>query len=532
VAFLGCWYFLYSNVRFAADDYMYIAFSDSAVSNVWDYYFIGNGRLLINLLESFLMKFDRYALVVICPLVMALFAWLISKFAGMLSGRQNKYVYIVSLVCLAAIDVLLAQEVFYWLSGAVTYLFSSAMFVAVLIIFLYLKQNPDVSATKKAGLIILCTICSLSMEQFSLISTGFIFVALVYEFISTKKIRKLHLLLFVLCALATISTLFAPASFIRLGDNSATEAGFNLASLVTSLMDAVFFNYSSASAMRFVAVIAFLEIVLFIRAKKKFWIVASAVELAVVGAVSFAKIESFVLVAFGLAVFLVTTVAALVITADKKETAVYTVSLLVLSYMSQVFMLVGNLHHDRIYRISYTVIIAYIILAAYLASKVEDVKAASAAFVVLLMFISTYAMMVALLTFIVFSVFVKNEKLNVVAMCFIAFAVICWSLIPNAIRLEPYARLADYNEAQLRSGEDEIVIRCVREEDMEVIYYPNYIVRISEENLGVDGGYYAKFFRDYNGNIFRNYYGLTDEQVVRIEYIEGDVLDFLANVGY
>lgn len=527
LVFLGCWYFLYSNVRLAADDYMYVAFSDSVIPSVWNYYFVGNGRLFINLIEAFLMKFDRYALIVITPPIMLLFAGLIGKLANMLSGKKNKYVYVVALTALAGMDVLLAQEVFYWLSGAVTYLFSSTMFVASLIIFLYLKQNPDISRGRKAGLVVLCTVCALAMEQFSLMTTGFIFVALVYELISTKKIKKLHLLVFVLCAVTTLSTIFAPASFVRVVDNSATEVGFSVASLITSLMDAVFFNYSSSSAIRFVAVISLLEVVLFIKQKKKFWAIASGVELVVVGLISLAKIESFVLVAFGLFVFLLSTIGALVIAAKNKETAVHTVSLLVLAYMSQVFMLLGELHHDRIYRISYTVVIMYIILIVYFASKMEDVKVASAVSIVLLMFISTYAMGVALLTFVVFATFVKNDKLNVVAMSLISLAVICWSLIPNAIKLAPYARLVDYNEAQLRSGKDEIVIQCVKEEDMEVIYYPNYLIRITEENLGTDGGYYAKFFRNYDGSIFRNYYGLTDDQIVRIEHIESDVSDFL-----
>lgn len=532
VVFLGCWYFLYSNVRLAADDYMYLAFSENAFSNVWDYFFIGNGRFFINLLESLLMKLDRHAIIVLCPLVMILLSWLVSKLAKMLSGVENKYVYVASLTALAAMDVLLAQEVFYWLSGAVTYLFSSAMFVASLIIFLYVKQNPELSKGKKAGLVILCVLCALSMEQFALMTTGFIFFALVHELISTKRIKKLHILIFALCAIATLSSLLAPASLVRLGDNSTSGAGMSVASLVTKLMDAVFFNYSSASAMRFVLAISVLGFVLFIRNKKIFWAVASGVEIAVVLAISIFKIESFILVAFGLVVFLVTTVAVLAVTAKDKQTAVYTISLFALAYMSQVFMLVDNLHHDRIYRISYTVVLVYIILAVYLASKLEDVKAVSAVAVLMLMFIGMYAFSVAALTFVVFSVFVRNEKFNTAAMCIISLAVICWSLIPNANALDPYAQLADYNEAQLRSGKDEIVIHCVKEDNMEVIYYSNYLVRITEENFGLDGGYYAKFFRDYDGNIFRNYYGVTDEQVVRIEYIEGDISDFLVKVGY
>jgi hypothetical protein len=532
VFFLAGWYFLYSQVRLAADDYMYAFFSENALTSTVSYYFVGNGRFFINLIETLLFKLDRYALIVIIPPVMIALAALISKLVNMLSGSKNKYVFVAALASLAAMDVLLAQEVFYWLSGAVTYLFSSVMFVASIIIFLYLKQNPDVPKGKKAVLVILCVLCALSMEQFALMTTGFIFFSLVYELITTKKIKKLHILIFVLCAVATLSSLLAPASLVRLGDNSTAEAGMSVASLVTSLMDAVFFNYSSSSAIRFVLIISLMEAALFIRSKRIFWAAAGCVEVAAVLVIHFARVESFVLVAFSLALFLVTTVAALITTADNKESAFGAISLLVLAYMSQVFMLVDNLHHDRIYRISYTVIIVYIILTAYFASKIGDAKAAAGVCVLLLAFISLYAMAVALLTLVVFTVFVKDEKLNSVAMGVIALAVIAWSLIPNARALAPYARLADYNEAQLRSGKDEIVIHCVREDDMDVIYYPNYLVRISEDNLSNDGGYYKKFTVDYDGNIFRHYYGLDDDQTVRIEYIEGSVSDFLESVGY
>ena len=533
IVFLGCWYFLYANVRLAADDHLYIAFSENVIPSVWNYYLVGNGRLVINLIESFLMKFDRYALIIINPLIMIVLAFLIHKLADMLTGKRNKYTYTLVLASIAAMDVMLAQEAHYWLSGSVTYLFSAVMFVATLIIFIYIKANPDISTKRKVGLVILCVLFTFSMEQFALMTAGFIFFAVVYELISTKKIKKLHLLLLGLCALAALSGILAPANFVRLDDNSAVDAGFSASKLVSSMLDAVFFNYSSPSAMRFVAVISVLALILFIRNGKRLLTLVSGVELAVIVLYSFAKLEGFVLVALGLVVFFVLVIGALIVAANSKQTAVYTISLVVLAYMSQVFMLVDKLHHDRIYRISYTVIVVYIIIAVYLASKLDNIAAAILTVSVLIMFVNPYAGLVLLVASLILLAFSKSNKVNLPALCVVSVLGICLSLIPEAVKLIPYTRLTDYNEAQLRSGNKEIILYNVKEEDMEVIYYCNFNARGGDKNFAVGKGYYEDFCPDdFEGGVFRNYYGLTDDQVVRIEFIEGDVSDFLESVGY
>ncbi|MBR5272073.1 MAG: hypothetical protein IKU25_01575 [Clostridia bacterium] len=529
--FLVCWYFLYSNVNFAADDYLYAAFSDNVFKSVWNYYFVGNGRILINLIEAFLMKFDKYLLVAISPLLMILLTALISKFVNMLSEKENKYVYVFTLISMAAMDVLLAQEVYYWLSATVTYLFSATMFVATLIIFFYLKANPDVSGKKKVGLVALCMLCTFSMEQFSLMTTGFITVMLVYELITTKKVKPLHLAIFALCAVATLSALVAPANFVRLDNNSGEGGGILSSATLSAVMDAIFFNYSSFSAMRFVALISVIALAIFICRKKKLLACISAAELLIAVLVSFAKVESFVLVALGLVLFLISIVGALVVSAKDGQTAVSTVTLMVLAYMSQAFMLVGQLHNDRMYRISYTVVLTYIILAAYLATKVR-LSVSLLGVAVLFAFVNIYVGLPLVVLALLPVIFTKTEKASVVLIWVFGVALICASLIPNAIKLDPYDRLVDYNEAQLRSGNKEITIYCVEEDDMDVIYYCNYMVRVLDSNLSVEGGYYETLCYDYDGVVFRNYYGLTDDQTVNIEYIDSNITEFLAEVGY
>ena len=533
VVFLGCWYFLYANVRLAADEHLYIAFSENIIPSVWNYYLVGNGRLVINLIEAFLMKFDRYALVVINPLLMLLLAFLISKLAKIFSCKENKYLYPFALGLIAAIDFMLAQEVFYWLSGSVTYLFSSIMFVSTLLIFLYLRNNPDISNKTKVGLVILCVICAFSMEQFALMTTGFIFITIAHDFIKTKKIKKLYLLLFVLCALATLSTVFAPANFVRIDNSYGGEVKFSVAGLISSILDAVFFDYSSSSAMRFVSVISVLSLALFIKNGKKFFAFISVIELVVIALHSFVGLESFVLVAFGFAVFLASTVGVLIVVANSKETAIYTILLMVLAYMSQAIMLSDKLHGDRLYRVSYTVIVMYIIIAIYLITKIDNIKVVTLAVSTLIVFMSFYVGLVLLVASLILLAFSNSQKVNLPVFCAVTVISICLSLIPNTIKLIPYTRLVDYNEALLRSGNKEITIYNVREQDMEVIFYCNFNARGGESNFAVDGGHYVKLCPDdYEGTVFRNYYGLTDDQVVKVEYIEGDVSEFLESVGY
>ncbi|MBQ5840437.1 MAG: hypothetical protein IIW40_00615, partial [Clostridia bacterium] len=62
------------------DDFMYGAFAHTGLlANVTDYYFTGNGRFWINILDSALLWFDRYAFILVLPWIVLAFVVLMAK---------------------------------------------------------------------------------------------------------------------------------------------------------------------------------------------------------------------------------------------------------------------------------------------------------------------------------------------------------------------------------------------------------------------------------------------------------------------
>ena len=71
-----------SFVSISGDDYMYGTFGKQGIlKNVFSYYNTGNGRWLINIIDSFILRYDRYLFIIINPLMICLSILLISKIA-------------------------------------------------------------------------------------------------------------------------------------------------------------------------------------------------------------------------------------------------------------------------------------------------------------------------------------------------------------------------------------------------------------------------------------------------------------------
>ena len=68
VVFMALLYGITAFVYLNGDDFMYGAFAHTGlIANVTDYYFTGNGRFWINILDSALLWFDRYAFILVLP---------------------------------------------------------------------------------------------------------------------------------------------------------------------------------------------------------------------------------------------------------------------------------------------------------------------------------------------------------------------------------------------------------------------------------------------------------------------------------
>ena len=73
-------YGISSYVYLNGDDFMYAAFAKTGIfQNITNYYFTGNGRYWINILDSVLLWFDRVAFILILPWIVLAFVVLLAK---------------------------------------------------------------------------------------------------------------------------------------------------------------------------------------------------------------------------------------------------------------------------------------------------------------------------------------------------------------------------------------------------------------------------------------------------------------------
>ena len=528
VAFLAFQYFVYYYVRFARDEYFYVHFSKSVIKSTWQYYLVGNGRWVINLIESFMLKFDRYALLIINPLLLLLLAFMIYKFISKLTYCSGA-VYSFILVSFAALHILLSQEVVHWYSGAVTYLVSSVMFMGFMLAFACLRLGVDISTPKKILLGAVCVICTLSMEQFALMQVGFLTVWLIRDIVKFKKIRPAFAVIYMLCIIAMLTIIFAPGNFVRV-DNSSGESAVAFGSIMQGAVDALSYMYHSASAIRFAFVLCVLEMIILISRKKILFSVLNAVEAVIILVLTFTSFSNIVLSAAGFLLFIVITVFSLRTLCEGEDFFCLT-ALFVMALLSQAFYLIDTFHSGMCYRLSFPLILMYIILISYMLAKLGDTRSALIAVSALMLFVNIWGFAAcAVLTAI--AVLIKGGKAKILqktVFTIAAVGVICLNLLPIGLKYSEFAAVTDYNEARLRSGDSEIVLYGLSERARGGEFWTGYMAQVNDDKVfSVQGSRLSYFWDGYTGNVMREYYGLSDDQVVT--YVEIDNISDLPEI--
>lgn len=116
------------------DDFMYGSFAhDGILKNVWSYYHTGNGRLWINVLDSALLFFDRYLYIILNPLFIIFFIWLLTKNVQWITGQHydksnERMCFLRGIVLFTCLDVMCLRETVFWITGMMNYLFLQLFF--------------------------------------------------------------------------------------------------------------------------------------------------------------------------------------------------------------------------------------------------------------------------------------------------------------------------------------------------------------------------------------------------------------------
>lgn len=237
IAFVGLLYGTTCSVYLNGDDFMYGTFAhDGIFRNVWDYYFTGNGRLWINVLDSALLWCDRYLYIVIGPLVVLSFVWLLAKNLQMILGcsddREKGRAFIeYGMVFFACLDVLCLRETVFWITGMMNYLLPAVMFLLGYYLF-QLARAGEMPTWKMVAYCAVAFLTACSVEQYALMFVGIMTLHHGWDLVRKKRIPMIQWISYGLSLLGLACLILAPGNFDRVEEQQMPSLVVNLWSLL------------------------------------------------------------------------------------------------------------------------------------------------------------------------------------------------------------------------------------------------------------------------------------------------------------
>ena len=202
------------------DDFMYGAFAHTGLlANVTDYYFTGNGRFWINILDSALLWFDRYAFILVLPWIVLAFVVLMAKviqrlMAGQPDREKEKSLIRMGMVLFACLDVMCMRETVFWITGMMNYLFPAVMFLLGYLLFLK-SRNGELGRWGQVLSYGVCLLAASSVEQFALMFVGMMTLHHGCDLIRKKHIPASAWFAYALSLLGLAALLLAPGNYVR-----------------------------------------------------------------------------------------------------------------------------------------------------------------------------------------------------------------------------------------------------------------------------------------------------------------------------
>ena len=222
--------FVYLN----GDDFMYASFARTGIlKNVCDYYLTGNGRFWINILDSVLLWFDRYAFLILLPwIVLAFVVLLAENIQWIVFGRpdrENERKLIrMGMVLLCCLDVMCLRETVFWITGMMNYLFPATIFLWAYLMF----RKSRAEGRCGAGYYLLCFLAASSVEQYALMFVGMMTLHHGWDLIRKKRIPRAEWLAYALSIAGLAVLILAPGNFQRVEEQDSPGLVVNLWSLL------------------------------------------------------------------------------------------------------------------------------------------------------------------------------------------------------------------------------------------------------------------------------------------------------------
>lgn len=274
-------YLVYINIFLMDDDFLFASYHLNGIKNL----FINvinygmNGRLIINLLESLILSFDRYLYIIIMPIVILFIVRMIIQLCSNINNKVEfnfaieEWLFGIFFFAVLAIDI--KRETLYWISGSFNYLYPA------ILILIYSNIYYKIRRQKKAPwyLPILGLLLGASSEQISLMACGIFGCTYIYQIIYKKeKIYRMEILSYILVVLGTLSL------FLSAGTMNRVEAESEKVNVVQNIFTLIYnCSYSKVSAGILSAVIL-IEIVMlrnYVKKGYKFFVLTSILSIII-----------------------------------------------------------------------------------------------------------------------------------------------------------------------------------------------------------------------------------------------------------
>lgn len=225
VAFMVLLYGITVFVYLNGDDFMYGTFAHTGlIANVTNYYFTGNGRYWINILDSALLWFDRYAFILVLPWIVLAFVVLLAKIvqrlmAGHADQEREQDLIRMGMVLFACLDVLCLRETVFWITGMMNYLFPAVVFLLGYLLFLK-SRSGELKGMGLALYFAVCLLAASSVEQFALMFIGMMTLHHGHDLLRKKRIPAYEWCAYSLALAGLAALLLAPGNFVRVDEQS------------------------------------------------------------------------------------------------------------------------------------------------------------------------------------------------------------------------------------------------------------------------------------------------------------------------
>lgn len=298
LALYGISSFVYLN----GDDFMYAAFAQTGIlGNVTNYYFSGNGRFWINILDSVLLRFDRFGFIVVLPWIVLSFIVLIAKnvqriMAGCPDAEKEKELIRMGMVLFCCLDVLCLRETVFWITGMMNYLLPAVLFLWAYLIF-QKSRARELRGICRIGYYPLCVLTASSVEQYALMFVGMMTLHHGFDLIRKRRISGSDWLAHVLSLLGLVVLLLAPGNFVRVNTQETERPA-----LFVNAWTLLFQDTLSPVALPFVVMLSLAVLLLYSSTSKRTALQWGIYIVFLVGIVAFSLVDKAV---FGVALLAV-----------------------------------------------------------------------------------------------------------------------------------------------------------------------------------------------------------------------------------